>query len=178
MYKKSFSLENKTENAPLASVHFIRFENVINNFITIFGNQLWTVALMLHIHHISVQHLMTWMKMLSKISASTLSIKKRWKKCIHSWFYHSNILYPIFKYCILVFKIATVISFFFKFVHVTSTNLVTDFKGYRNHFQYNLYCNIETRVKRGNSLSFPFTCLVCKLFRRTDDEKRRAIKII
>ena len=45
MYKKSFSLENRKENAVLASVHFIRFENVIKNIIPIFGNQLWTVAL-------------------------------------------------------------------------------------------------------------------------------------
>ena len=44
MYKKSFSLENRKENV-LASVHFNRFENVTNNFIPIFGNQLWTVAL-------------------------------------------------------------------------------------------------------------------------------------
>ena len=46
MYKYSFSLENRKENAVLASVYFIIFENVIKNFIPIFGNQLWTVALM------------------------------------------------------------------------------------------------------------------------------------
>ena len=45
MYKNSFSLENRKENAVLASDHFIRFENVIKNFIPIFGSQLWTVAL-------------------------------------------------------------------------------------------------------------------------------------
>ena len=30
MYKNSFSLENRKENAILALVHFIRFENLIN----------------------------------------------------------------------------------------------------------------------------------------------------
>ena len=45
MYKNSFSLESRKENAVLASVHFIRFENVIKKNIPIFGNQLWTVAL-------------------------------------------------------------------------------------------------------------------------------------
>ena len=45
MCKNSFSLESRKENAVLASVHFIRFENVIKKFIPIFGNQLWTVAL-------------------------------------------------------------------------------------------------------------------------------------
>ena len=45
MYKHSFSLENIKENAVLASVHFIRFENVIKKIISIFGNQLWTVDL-------------------------------------------------------------------------------------------------------------------------------------
>ena len=45
MYKHSFLLENRKENAVLVSVHFIRFENEINFFIQIFGNQLWTVAL-------------------------------------------------------------------------------------------------------------------------------------
>ena len=45
MYNNSFSLENRKENAVFASVHFIRFENVIKNLIQIFGNQLWTVAL-------------------------------------------------------------------------------------------------------------------------------------
>ena len=47
MYKNSFSLENRKENAVLASVHFIRFENAIKNFIPIFINQLWTVALII-----------------------------------------------------------------------------------------------------------------------------------
>ena len=32
MYKNSFSLENRNENAVLASVHFIRLENVIKNY--------------------------------------------------------------------------------------------------------------------------------------------------
>ena len=45
MYKNLFLLENRKENAVLASVHLIRFENVIKKFIPIFGNQLWTVAL-------------------------------------------------------------------------------------------------------------------------------------
>ena len=45
MYKNSFSLENRKENAVLASVHFNRFENVIKIFIPIFVNQLWTVTL-------------------------------------------------------------------------------------------------------------------------------------
>ena len=45
MYKNSFSLENRKENDVLASVHFIKFENVIKNLIPIFGNQLWTVDL-------------------------------------------------------------------------------------------------------------------------------------
>ena len=45
MYTNSFSLENRKENAVLASVHIIRFENVIKNVIPIFGNKLWTVAL-------------------------------------------------------------------------------------------------------------------------------------
>ena len=49
MYKKSFSLENRKEYAVLASVHFIGFENVIKNFIPIFGNELWTVALKLRL---------------------------------------------------------------------------------------------------------------------------------
>ena len=44
MYKNSFSLENRKENAILASVHYIRFKNVTKN-ISIFDNQLWTVAL-------------------------------------------------------------------------------------------------------------------------------------
>ena len=47
MYKNSFSHENRKENAVLASVHFIRFENVIKHFIPIFGNQPWTVALIM-----------------------------------------------------------------------------------------------------------------------------------
>ena len=45
MYKNSFSLENRKENAVFASVNFIRFENVINFFIPIFGYQLWAAAL-------------------------------------------------------------------------------------------------------------------------------------
>ena len=45
MYINSFSLGNRKENAVLASVHFIRLENVIKIFIPIFGKQLWTVAL-------------------------------------------------------------------------------------------------------------------------------------
>ena len=40
MYKNSFSLEKRKENAVLASLHFIRFENVIKNCTPIFGNQL------------------------------------------------------------------------------------------------------------------------------------------
>ena len=43
--KNSFALENRIENAVLASVNFIRFENIIKNFIPIFGNQLRSVAL-------------------------------------------------------------------------------------------------------------------------------------
>ena len=45
MYKNSFTFENRKENAVLATVHFIRFENAIKIFIPIFDNQLWTVAL-------------------------------------------------------------------------------------------------------------------------------------
>ena len=41
MYKNSFSLENRKENAVLVSVHFINEKKII----LIFGNQLWTVAL-------------------------------------------------------------------------------------------------------------------------------------
>ena len=45
-HEKNLSpLENRKENAVLASVHFIRFENVIKKIIPIFGNQLWTVTL-------------------------------------------------------------------------------------------------------------------------------------
>ena len=44
MYKNSFSLENRKENAVLSSGKFIRFENVIKKYSN-FGNQLWTVAL-------------------------------------------------------------------------------------------------------------------------------------
>ena len=41
MHKISFSLENRKENAFLASVHFIRYENVIKNMYPNFRFQLW-----------------------------------------------------------------------------------------------------------------------------------------
>ena len=48
MYKNSFSPVLKTEMKMAFFTQFIffRFENVIKHFISIFGNQLWTVALL------------------------------------------------------------------------------------------------------------------------------------